>query len=575
MDLFRLDGRTAIVTGAAGGLGRGIALALGERGAKIAVCDLKEEALSETMAALKERGIPAMALACDVSDPSSFDEVMRRTEETIGFADILVNNAGITRMQDFFAVGVGDFKSIYEINVFGLFRCTQMFAEALREKKRGGHVVNIASNGAKKTYADQVHFMLSPSLTVGENIVLGCKPSKSPIWDKRKLQKRLEETLADMDFDVPLDAVVRDLSVGMMQRVEIVKTLYRGAKLIILDEPTAVLTPQETEELFVSIRKLKERGHTVIFISHKLKEVMAISDRITVLRAGKTVGTVNKNDVTPEELAQMMIGRQLAGMEREQIALGEPVLKVKDLTVIGDRNKAEVNGLSFELRRGEILGIAGVEGNGQTELSECILGIRRAMQGSVEICGTDVTKASVNARIEKGLAFIPQERMTEGLALGCSITDNIMINRRDQEPILRRGIIRWDKAKALAEDLIGQYKVKASGADELCQNLSGGNMQKVIVARELSVSPQLVIACQPTRGVDIGASEYIHSMLLNTRDEGNAVLLISADLDEVMKLSDRILVMFEGEKTGEMTGAEADEKKIGRLMFGKEKEEAV
>lgn len=419
------------------------------------------------------------------------------------------------------------------------------------------------------------HFMLSPSLTVGENIVLGCKPSKSPIWDKRKLQKRLEETLADMDFDVPLDAVVRDLSVGMMQRVEIVKTLYRGAKLIILDEPTAVLTPQETEELFISIRKLKERGHTVIFISHKLKEVMAISDRITVLRSGKTVGTVNKNDVTPEELAQMMIGRQLAGMEREQIALGEPVLKVKDLTVIGDRNKAEVNGLSFELRRGEILGIAGVEGNGQTELSECILGIRRAMQGSVEICGTDVTKASVNARIEKGLAFIPQERMTEGLALGCSITDNIMINRRNQEPILHHGIIRWDKAKALAEDLIGQYKVKASGADELCQNLSGGNMQKVIVARELSVSPQLVIACQPTRGVDIGASEYIHSMLLKTRDEGNAVLLISADLDEVMKLSDRILVMFEGEKTGEMTGAEADEKKIGRLMFGKEKEEAV
>ena len=302
---------------------------------------------------------------------------------------------------------------------------------------------------------------------------------------------------------------------------------------------------------------------------------MAISDRITVLRAGKTVGTVNKEDVTPEELAQMMIGRQLAGMERDQIALGEPVLKVKDLVVMGDRNKTEVNGLSFQLRRGEILGVAGVEGNGQTELSECILGIRRAMQGSVEICGADVTKASVNTRIEKGLAFIPQERMTDGLALGCSITDNIMINRRNKEPILHRGIIRWDKAKALAEELIGQYKVKASGAEELCQNLSGGNMQKVIVARELSVAPQLVIACQPTRGVDIGASEYIHSMLLKTRDEGNAVLLISADLDEVMELSDRIMVMFEGEKTGEMTGAEADEKKIGRLMFGKEKEEAV
>ena len=418
------------------------------------------------------------------------------------------------------------------------------------------------------------HFMLSPSLTVGENIVLGCKPGKSPVWDKRKLQKRLQETLADMDFDVPLDAVVRDLSVGMMQRVEIVKTLYRGAKLIILDEPTAVLTPQETDELFISIRKLKERGHTVIFISHKLKEVMAISNRITVLRAGKTVGTVNKEDVTPEDLAQMMIGRQLAGVEREQIALGDPVLKVNDLVVMGDRNKTEVNGLSFQLRGGEILGIAGVEGNGQTELSECILGIRRALHGSIEIHGADVTKASVNTRIQKGLAFIPQERMAEGLALDCSITDNIMINRRNKEPILHRGIIRWDKAKALAEELIRQYKVKASGAEELCRNLSGGNMQKVIVARELSVSPKLVIACQPTRGVDIGASEYIHSMLLKMRDEGNAVLLISADLDEVMRLSDRIMVMFEGEKTGEMPISEADEKKIGNLMFGKE-EEAV
>ena len=421
------------------------------------------------------------------------------------------------------------------------------------------------------------HFMLSPSLTVGENIVLGCKPSNSPIWDKKKLQKRLEETLADMDFEVPLDAVVRDLSVGMMQRVEIVKTLYRGAKLIILDEPTAVLTPQETEELFVSIRKLKERGHTVIFISHKLKEVMEISDRITVLRAGKTVGTVNKEDVTGADLAQMMIGRQLAGMERETVALGEPALRVKDLVVMGDRNKTEVNGLSFELRRGEILGVAGVEGNGQTELSECILGIRKALHGSVEICGRDMTKASVNQRIRQGMAFIPQERITEGLALDCSITDNTMINRRDREPVLHRGIIRWEKAKALAEELIRQYKVKASGAEELCRNLSGGNMQKVIVARELSVSPQLVIACQPTRGVDIGASEYIHSMLLKMRDEGNAVLLISADLDEVMRLSDRIMVMFEGEKTGEMSSAEADEKRLGKLMFGKnqEEEEAV
>ena len=413
------------------------------------------------------------------------------------------------------------------------------------------------------------HFMLSPSLTVGENIVLGCKPSKSPFWNKKLLLKRLESIVEDFNFDVPLDAVTRDLSVGMMQRVEIIKTLYRGAKLIILDEPTAVLTPQEADELFASIRKLQEHGHTVIFISHKLKEVMEISDRITALRAGKMVGTVNKAETNREELARMMIGRDLVGVHRDRIALGDEMLRVENLVVMGDREKTEVNGVSFSLHGGEILGVAGVEGNGQTELSEAILGVRKPLSGKIQINGSDVTKMSVSKRIDKGMAIIPQERISEGLALNCSITDNMLINRRKDKDILKFGAIQWKKAKEIADGLIEQYQVKAESADELCSSLSGGNMQKVIVARELSKSPKLIIACQPTRGVDIGASEYIHSELLKMRDAGNAVLLISADLDEIMELSDRIIVMFEGTKTGEMMGSEADDKQLGTMMFGK------
>lgn len=413
------------------------------------------------------------------------------------------------------------------------------------------------------------HFMLSPSLTVGENIVLGCKPSKSLLWNKKALEQRLKSIVSDFNFEIPLDAIVRDLSVGMMQRVEIIKTLYRGAELIILDEPTAVLTPQEADDLFVSIRKLQEHGHTVIFISHKLEEVMEISDRITVLRTGKLVGTVNKADTNPAELARMMIGRDLAGVKHGKLVLGEEVLRVEDLFVMGDRGKTEVNGISFNLRCGEILGIAGVEGNGQTELSECILGVRKVLKGKIELCGKDVTKMPVYKRLEEGLAIIPQERMREGLALECSITDNVLINRRNDEDIVHRNFIKWNKARDLANRLIKQYQVKASSGDEIIKNLSGGNMQKLIVARELSKSPKLVIACQPTRGVDIGASEYIHSMLLKMRDNGDAVLLISADLDEIMELSDRIMVMYEGEKTGEMFGDEANDRKLGELMFGR------
>lgn len=419
------------------------------------------------------------------------------------------------------------------------------------------------------------HFMLAPSLTVAENIVLGHPPTRSNIWKPSKLKDKMKTLEADFNFDVPLNAVTGGLTVGLMQRVEIVKTLYRGAEIIILDEPTAVLTPQEAEELFVSIRKLTQAGHTVIFISHKLKEVMEISDTITVMRAGRVVGTVNKEDVDAEQLAQMMIGRELKGVTRAEIDKGEVALKVDDLNVLGDDGIGAVNGLSLEVHLGEIVGIAGVEGNGQTELSEAILGVRKCKSGKVFIDGKDVTTASVGSRIEHGLGFIAQDRVKEGLALDFSIRDNLVLKSRKKEPISKNGIMRWRNASKMSRKMIEDYAIKANGEEEKVQSLSGGNMQKVVVARELSQSPKLVIACQPTRGVDIGASEYIRSMLVKLRDQGNAVLVISADLDEIMELSDRILVMFEGRKTGELSSSQANEQRIGKMMFGQNEGEVT
>ncbi len=419
------------------------------------------------------------------------------------------------------------------------------------------------------------HFMLAPSLTVAENIVLGHPPTRSNIWKPSRLREKLEALQADFNFDVPLEAITGGLTVGLMQRVEIVKTLYRGAEIIILDEPTAVLTPQEAEELFVSIRKLTEAGHTVIFISHKLKEVLEISDTITVMRAGKVVGTVENKGVTAEELAQMMIGRELKGVSRIDTELGEAALKLDNLSVLGDDGLNAVNGFSCEVHLGEIVGVAGVEGNGQTELTEAILGVRRVKDGRIIMDGKDVTHASVETRLKHGLGFIAQDRVKEGLALEFPIRDNLVLKIRNRQPVSKGGIMNWKSASKLSREMIEQYSIKANSEDETVQSLSGGNMQKVVVARELSSEPKLVIACQPTRGVDIGASEYIRSMLVRLRDEGNAVMVISADLDEVMELSDRILVMFEGRKTGELKGAEANEKRIGRMMFGQNEQEVA
>ena len=420
------------------------------------------------------------------------------------------------------------------------------------------------------------HFMLSPSLTVAENIVLGHRPpGQRVLWKPREMERHLEAIRRDFDVDLPLDAPVSSLTVGLMQRIEIVKTLYRGAKILILDEPTAVLTPQESEELFHTVRKLSQAGHTVIFISHKLREVMEISDRITVLRAGRSVDTVNKSDVTPRLLAQMMNGREIRGLVPKDTDRGPVALSVEDLAVPGDRGTLEVRGLSFELRMGEILGVAGVEGNGQTELAEAVIGVRRPAAGRIQMQGEEITRMPVGKRFERGLAHIPQARVKGGLILDFPLTDNLVLSIRNGPPVSKHGVIDWRAAQTVSRKLIADYQIKASSPEEACKNLSGGNMQKVVVARELSKKPRVIIACQPTRGVDIGASEYIRRMLMEMRDAGNAVLLISADLDEVMELSDRIMVMYGGRKTGELLRAEADEHKLGRMMFGiTESEEA-
>ena len=433
-------------------------------------------------------------------------------------------------------------------------------------------------SGALKHGIGMVHqnFMQIDHMSITENIILGHAPTRADFIDYRAAKEKIRGLLARFGMQkISPDTPIGNLCVGERQKIEIIKAHYLGARVLILDEPTAVLTPQESDELFSVIDELKKDGTSIVFISHKLREVMEISDRITVLRAGRSVDTVNKSDVTPRLLAQMIIGREIRGLEPKDTDRGPVALSVEDLAVPGDRGTLEVQGLSFELRMGEILGVAGVEGNGQTELAAAVIGVRRPAAGRIEMQGEEITRMPVGKRFERGLAHIPQDRVKEGLILDFSLTDNLVLSIRNGPPGSKHGVIDWRAAQTVSQKLIADYQIKASSPEEACKNLSGGNMQKVVVARELSKKPRVIIACQPTRGVDIGASEYIRRMLMEMRDAGNAVLLISADLDEVMELSDRIMVMYGGRKTGELLRAEADEHKLGRMMFGiTESEEA-
>lgn len=413
------------------------------------------------------------------------------------------------------------------------------------------------------------HFMLVPNLTVVENIALGLKSSRGLMLDLDKVEKRINDLSDQYGLKVDTRAYVWQLAVGEQQRVEIIKALYRGAALLVLDEPTAVLTPQEVDDLFVTFKKMAEEGHALIFISHKLNEVLAISHRITVLRDGKSAGTLPNKNVTRKELAQMMVGRQvLLSYERPPVETGPVRLSIEDLYVRGDRGKDAVCGVSLDLRAGEILGLAGVSGNGQRELAEALAGMRPVRQGCIKLNDRDVTDGSPLMHIESGQSYIPEERMKEGAIREFSVTDNLILSDHGREPFSNYNFLNFKAIREQCDKVVHDFNVKTPNLDTPVKNLSGGNIQKLILGRELSRGPQVLIASQPTRGVDIGASEYIHQRLLEQRLAGMATLLISEDLDEIRALSDRIAVMYEGRIIGIVEAGESTTEQLGLMMAG-------
>jgi simple sugar transport system ATP-binding protein len=413
------------------------------------------------------------------------------------------------------------------------------------------------------------HFMLVETLTVAENVALGLPSSRGPLTDLDRVSERILELAEVYGLRVDPDAYIWQLAVGQKQRVEILKALYRGAALLILDEPTAVLTPQEVDEFFVTLRQMTRDGHSIIFISHKLHEVLDISDRVTVLRDGKSVDSCDIEGCTKASLAQMMVGREVTMKPyRAELEPGDARLEVRNLYALSNRETPALRGADLAVHSGEILGLAGVSGNGQSELAEVITGLRPLTEGQVFLEGQDITALKPGQRTELGMAFIPEERMKDGMIQEFSVAENMILRDHQEEPFSKRGILFLRVIADFADRLIKRFRIKTPSRDTTVKSLSGGNIQKAVVARELSREPRVLIAAQPTRGVDIGATEYIHSLLLEQRQNGLAILLISEDLDEIMALSDRIAVIFEGKIMGIVDGAEATPEQLGLLMAG-------
>jgi ABC-type uncharacterized transport system ATPase subunit len=420
------------------------------------------------------------------------------------------------------------------------------------------------------------HFMLIPVMTVAENIVLANEPTRAGLLlDINAADRRVRELSRSFNFAIDPDARVEAITVGQQQRVEILKALYRNADILILDEPTAVLTPQEANELFEILRTLTREGMSVIFITHKLNEVLEIADRITVVRRGKRIDTVDRQGATEEGLARMMVGREvLLRVEKPVSAPGDPVLTVDDLHVFDDRGLEAVRGVSFEVCGGEIVGIAGVDGNGQTELIDAITGLRKAASGHVAVGGRDVTGASPSRILDSGLGHIPEDRQRRGLVLEFSLAENVALHDYDKAPGSRSGWLFPRQLIRRARELLTQFDVRGGGPQTLASALSGGNQQKVVLAREIGRGPSVLIAAQPTRGLDVGAIEFVHRRLVEARDNGKAVLLVSLELDEIISLSDRTLVLYEGEIVAQH-GPEVTEDQLGIEMTGAGRKEAV
>jgi general nucleoside transport system ATP-binding protein len=417
------------------------------------------------------------------------------------------------------------------------------------------------------------HFMLIPVMTVAENIVLATEPTHSGVLlDYDLARKRVVEIARAFKFAVNPDARIENISVGQQQRVEILKALYRGADILILDEPTAVLTPQEAEELFTILENLKREGMSIIFISHKLNEVLRIADRITVLRRGVKVETVPRARANEEGLAKLMVGRDvLLRVDKGPATPAQPFLRVEDVHVLDDRGLEAVRGVSFEVRGGEIVGIAGVDGNGQTELIDALTGLRKVASGRVHVAGKDVTTASVHVRLDGGLGHIPEDRQRRGLVLEFSLAENLALHDYDKAPASRLGWLYPSRIIAAARRVLEAFDVRGGGPQTLASSLSGGNQQKVVVGREVSRNPQVLLAAQPTRGLDVGAIEFVHRRLVEERDKGRAILLVSFELDEILSLSDRILVIYEGRIAGEH-GPDVSEEQLGIEMTGGRRE---
>lgn len=414
------------------------------------------------------------------------------------------------------------------------------------------------------------HFQLVPVMTVAENMVLGHETTRGGgVLDLEAARRMVRELSERHGLAVDPDAAVEDLPVGTQQRVEILKALSRKVDLLILDEPTAVLTPQETDELLGVMKELADSGTSIVFITHKLREVLAVADRVYVLRQGQVVGEVATKDTDARGLATMMVGREVVlSIDKAAATPGETVLEVEDLHVRDDRGLGAVNGFTLSVRAGEIVGVAGVEGNGQRELVEALAGMRKVDSGRMALGSLDLTKANPHQTHHAGIGHVPEDREKHGIVGSYSIADNLVLNEFDQAPYAKGGVRQFDAVRANAERLREEFDIRSSGVGQSAGSLSGGNKQKVVVAREMSFEPKLLMAAQPTRGVDVGSIEFIHRRIVEARDAGAAVLLVSAELDEILSLSDRIAVVHGGAVVAEMDAQDADRTEIGRLMAG-------
>ena len=439
---------------------------------------------------------------------------------------------------------------------------------------KDGQVVDINSpNDATSLRIGMVHqhFKLVGIFSVLDNIILGAEPTKGIFVDRNKAREEITKLSEQYGLYVDLDAIVDDITVGMQQRVEILKMLYRDNEILIFDEPTAVLTPQEIDELMKIMKNLANEGKSILFITHKLNEIMAVADRCTILRKGAYIGTVDVANTTKAELSEMMVGRKVSfSVDKKEAEVGDTILKIRNLTVASNSHKKDaVKNVSFDVNAGEVVCIAGIDGNGQTELVYAITGLCKTKAGSIYLKDLDITASSIKKRNRSGMSHIPEDRHKHGLVLDYTLEDNLVLQKYWMPEFSKTGFIRKQNVRKYAERLIEEYDVRsASGAISVCRQMSGGNQQKAIIARELDKNPELLVAVQPTRGLDVGAIEYIHSKIIQQRDAGQAVLLVSLELEEVMNLSDRILVIYEGEIVAEVKPETTTMQELGLYMSG-------